>query len=43
MKTFFYNLGYFFAEVKKTVRLNLLSNLFSIIGTGLILFLLGMV
>lgn len=43
MKTFFYNIGYFLIEAKKTIRLNLLSNLFSVLGTGLILFLLGMV
>lgn len=43
MKTFFYNLGYFLREVRKTIRQNLLSNLFSVLGTGLILFLLGMV
>ncbi len=43
MRTFFYNIGYFFGEARKTVRLNLLSNLFSVFGTGLILFLLGMV
>lgn len=43
MKTFFYNLGYFFLEAKRTIRFNPLSNLFSVIGTALILFLLGMV
>lgn len=43
MKTFFYNLGYFFLEAGRTIRFNPLSNLFSVIGTGLILFLLGMV
>jgi cell division transport system permease protein len=43
MKTFFYNIGYFILEAKRTIRLNPLSNLFSIIGTGLILFLLGFV
>jgi cell division transport system permease protein len=43
MRTFFYNLGYFLMEAKRTLRFNPLSNLFSIIGTGLILFLLGMV
>jgi len=43
MKTFFYNFGYFFIEARKTIRFNLLSNLFSVLGTGLILFLLGMV
>lgn len=43
MKTFFYNIGYFILEAKRTIRYNPLSNLFSVIGTGLILFLLGMV
>lgn len=43
MKTFFYNLGYFLSEAVKTIRYNLLSNFFSVVGTGLILFLLGMV
>lgn len=43
MKTFFYNIGYFLLEAIRTIRFNPLSNLFSVIGTGLILFLLGMV
>ncbi|MDD3174641.1 MAG: permease-like cell division protein FtsX [Herbinix sp.] len=43
MKIFIYNIGYFLLEAKRTIRLNPLSNLFSVIGTGLILFLLGMV
>jgi cell division transport system permease protein len=43
MRTFFYNIGYFFSEAIKTIRNNLLSNLFSVIGTGLILFLFGLV
>jgi cell division transport system permease protein len=43
MKTFFYNIGYFLLEAKRTIRFNPLSNLFSVIGTGLILFLLGLV
>lgn len=43
MRTFFYNIGYFFLEASRTIRFNPLSNLFSVIGTGLILFLLGMV
>lgn len=43
MKTTFYNIGYFFMEAMRTIRFNPLSNLFSVIGTGLILFLLGMV
>ncbi len=43
MKTALYNIGYFFTEAVRTIRFNLLSNLFSVLGTGLILFLLGMV
>lgn len=43
MKTFFYNIGYFFKEIRKIIRINPVSNLFSVIGTGLILFLLGIV
>ena len=43
MKSFLYNLGYFIRESGKIIRLNLISNLVSILGTGLILFLLGMV
>jgi cell division transport system permease protein len=43
MRTFFYNIGYFLMEAKRTIRFNPLSNLFSVVGTGLILFLLGMV
>ncbi len=43
MKTFVYNIGYFIKEAWRTIRMNLLSNFFSIIGTGLILFLLGLV
>ena len=43
MKTLIYNTGYFLLEAKRTIRLNLLSNLFSVISTGLILFLLAMV
>ncbi|MGB4661156.1 MAG: permease-like cell division protein FtsX [Mobilitalea sp.] len=43
MKTFLYNIGYFFLEAKRTIRFNPLSNLFSVVGTGLILFLFGMV
>jgi len=38
-----YNIGYFFKEAKKIIQLNLLSNVFSFLGTGLILFLLAMV
>lgn len=43
MKTIVYNLGYFIRETGKIIRLNLFSNLFSVLGTGLILFLLGLV
>ncbi len=43
MKTFIYNIGYFLRETFRTIRFNPLSNLFSTVGTGLILFLLGMV
>jgi len=42
MRTFLFNIGYFFRETGRIIRLNLLSNLFSVIGTGLILFLLGL-
>jgi cell division transport system permease protein len=43
MKTLVYNIGYFIQEAFRTIRFNPLSNFFSIIGTGLILFLLGIV
>jgi cell division transport system permease protein len=43
MRTFFYNIGYFLLEAKRTIRFTPLANLFSVIGTGLILFLLGLV
>lgn len=43
MKTFLFNIGYFFKEMGRIIKLNLLSNIFSVIGTGLILFLLGLV
>ncbi len=43
MKTFFYNIGYFILEALRTIRFSALSNFFSVIGTGLILFLLGIV
>jgi len=42
MKTYLYNTGYFFKETGKIIKLNLLSNLFSVIGTALILLLLGL-
>ncbi len=43
MKSIFYNAGYFFKEVKTLLRLNLLSNVFSLLSTALILFILAMV
>ena len=43
MKTLLYNLGYFVSEAVRTIRLHPFSNLFSVIATGLIFFLLGMV
>lgn len=43
MKLFIYNLGYFTKEVKKIIGLNLLSNIISLISTGLILFVLSIV
>lgn len=39
----FYNAGYFFREVKKLIQSNLLSNVFSLLSMGLILFLLALV
>jgi cell division transport system permease protein len=38
-----HNIGYFLREVAKIINMNLLSNLLSVLGTGLILFLLGLV
>ena len=43
MRTFVYNIGYFLLEANRTIRYNPLSNFFSVVGTGLILFLLGCV
>ncbi len=43
MKVLFYNLGYFLKEAVRIIRFQPLSNLFSVIGTALILFLLGLV
>jgi cell division transport system permease protein len=43
MKSIFYNLGYFLKEVKTIIKLNLLSNIFSFLSTGLIFFILAMV
>lgn len=43
MKILIYNFGYFLSEAKRTIRFNWFSNLISVIGTGLILFLFGLV
>ena len=43
MKNIFYNLGYFLKEVKTIIRLNILSNFFSLLSTTLIFFILAMV
>ncbi len=43
MKNIIFNIGYFLKEAKKIIQMNLLSNLFSLVGTGLILFILGLV
>ncbi len=43
MRSLLYNLGYFMKESAKVLRRNCISNLVSILGMGLILFLLGMV
>lgn len=43
MKNILYNTGYFFKEAKTIIRLNLLSNIFSLLSTGLIFFMLAMV
>lgn len=43
MKKYIFNLGYFLLEVFRTLRSNFLSNLISVLGTGLILFLLALV
>jgi cell division transport system permease protein len=43
MKNALYNTGYFLKEAKNIIRLNWLSNIFSFISTGLILFILAMV
>ena len=42
MRRFLFNIGYFLKESGSIIRLNLLSNIFTVIGTGLILFLLGL-
>lgn len=43
MMRFLFNIGYYIKESGRIIRLNLLSNIFTVIGTGLILFLLGIV
>ncbi|ABR46745.1 protein of unknown function DUF214 [Alkaliphilus metalliredigens QYMF] len=43
MKNILYNTGYFFKEAKTIIRLDLLSNVFSLFSTGLIFFILSMV
>lgn len=43
MKLILFNIGYFFKEIKNTIKLSLLSNMFSFLGTFLILFILAMV
>jgi len=43
MTNLLHNIGYFFREAKTIVRLNLLSNMVSLISTGLIFFILAMV
>ena len=43
MKNILYNAGYFLKEAKTIVRLNLLSNIFSLLSTSLIFFILAMV
>jgi len=43
MKNFLYNSGFFFKEAKKILHMNWLSNIFSLLSTSLVLFILGMV
>lgn len=43
MKKVIFNLGYFVKEAKRTIQMNIVSNIFSFIGTVLILFLLALV
>ena len=43
MKNVVYNIGYFFNEAKTLFRIDLLSNMFSIISIGLIFFILSLV
>ncbi|MDF2889937.1 MAG: hypothetical protein K0R80_304 [Clostridia bacterium] len=43
MKNFIYNIGYFLKETKTILQLNAVSNIFSLLSTGLIFFILAMV
>ncbi len=43
MKNIIYNVAYFLREAKTIIKLNLLSNVFSFLSTGLIFFILAMV
>lgn len=43
MKNFFYNIGYFIKEARTIFRVDLLSNVFSVISIGLIFFILSMI
>ncbi|KAB3536045.1 FtsX-like permease family protein [Alkaliphilus pronyensis] len=43
MKSILFNIGYFIKEAKTLFKINLLSNVFTIFSTGLILFILSMV
>jgi len=43
MKNMLYNMGYFLQEVRTIIRLNLMSNIFSLLSIGLIFFILTMV
>ena len=42
MKNTIYNIGYFLKEAKTIIRINLLSNIFSLLSTGLIFFILAL-
>ena len=43
MKKYFYNIGYFIKEAKTIIRVNLLSNITTLLSTALILFILAIV
>lgn len=43
MKTVFLNAGYFLKEVKTMIRLSLISNILTVLSTGLIFFILAMI